>query len=165
MLNYKELVNIMQREFGPRNEPDNCFLELKSREQKMGESHYDLVQDIKKLTLLAMPNATEENRDRMARGQFLDVITDSSLRKEIYDRAPGSLDDMLWQAERSEAYKKLERTRVRGGKSAHSRALGAERGAGGQVTDVQKQVREGFLPARDSREPIGAPRPHLLFKM
>jgi hypothetical protein len=140
-LGYQELVRVMTREFGPRDEPDNCFSRLKSREQKVGESYYDLAKDIKRMTIQAMPNVDEASRDRVARSQFLDSLTDPSLRKELYDRDLGTLDEMLRQAERSAEFQKLERTRGRSGRNVHTRVVERNSVSPG---DVQRQMQEGI---------------------
>ena len=54
-MKYKELVKLMEKKFGPRECSELYFQELSKREQKAGESLYNLGQDIKRLTALAYP--------------------------------------------------------------------------------------------------------------
>ena len=112
-MKYDELVKLMGKEFGPRECSELYFHELSKREQKPGESLYDLGQDIKRLTALAYPRTERKERDRIAREHFKGAITDPELRKELFRTHPDTLEAAVQGALAVESFYRTERTKGR----------------------------------------------------
>ena len=112
-MTYRSLVRMLAKEFGPRECPENYFQELSKREQKSGESLYNLGQDIKRLTALACPRTDRVERDRIAREYFKQAVADSDIRKELFRSRPETLEDAVHAAQSIESFYRAEKNRGR----------------------------------------------------
>ena len=112
-MTYKELVQEMASEFGPRECAESYFLELSRREQGHNESLHGLGQAIRKLTALAYPKTDKLERDRVARECFKKAISDAEVRKDVFRTRPETLNQAIQAAIECESYYKTEKARSR----------------------------------------------------
>ena len=108
---FTELIAIMTREFGPRECAESYFLEFSRREQQPGENLYQLVQAIRRLTMLAYPKIDKKERDRVARETFKKAIADPDVRRDVFHARPKTLNDAIQAAIETESYYRGERSR------------------------------------------------------
>jgi hypothetical protein len=121
---YEEMLDVLEKEFGPRECPENYFLELTRREQKSNESLRELGRDIKRLSVLAYPLTHKDERDRISRDYFKKAIGDAEIRKELFRASPTSLQEAITKAEVVESFARAEQ--LRRPKTAYNRVLEAE---------------------------------------
>lgn len=141
-MTYKELVEVMTKEFGPRECPENYFQELTQREQRSGESLNSLGLDIKKLTALAHPKTDKKERDRIAREYFKKALLDPTLRQELFRSRPDTLEEAIQVAQALESFYRSEKSRGRG-KVVYNRMVEAK-----EVSSVEMAKLEARMDAR-----------------
>ena len=105
------LINKLKERYGSQNQNVIFRTELQSRTRKIGETIPELAQNIKKLTLMAYPNATKEFTDTLARDHFIEAINDETLRMKLREADPHTLSEATQIATRFEAYKTAENRR------------------------------------------------------
>ena len=82
-----------------------CFrAKLKVRKQGKDESLSSLMQDIRRMMILAYPNSSSDLRKIMAKECFLDAIYDKNLSLKIREHSPVDLDAAFQLAVKFEAY-------------------------------------------------------------
>ncbi len=140
-LAYEELVNLLKKEYGPRECVESYFLELSRREQKPGEKLYELARSIKNLTTLSHPRTDKKERDRIARQHFQNAIGDAEIRKAVFHGHPLTLDDAVTLAESVESFNNAEKSRGR-------RVVAYSRRVEG---DSRDQVQVPSLPSPEPR--------------
>ena len=76
---YAELVDLLEKRFVPVHLAENHLVELRYRQQGPKELLQELGRAIRDLTALAYPKLSEEGRDRLARGHFLDAVREQAV--------------------------------------------------------------------------------------
>ncbi|WAR05473.1 hypothetical protein MAR_020842 [Mya arenaria] len=84
---------------------------LRGRARKVGESISDLAQDIKKMTILAYPNAHIEVLETIAKNHFIDSFNEQEIRLKLREADPTTLSQADQMAIRLEAYKIADKQR------------------------------------------------------
>ena len=109
--NYNTLVKAISNRFNPDRQTELYKAQLRCRKRQPNESIPELGQAIKRIVRLAYPNANFELIDSLSRDHFLDAISDSNLRMQIYQARPTSIDEAVCVAIEFEAYQKAESQR------------------------------------------------------
>ena len=68
-------------------------MELRHRRQGVKETLQELGQSIRELATMAYPEFSDESRERLAKGHFMDAITDRAIREGIFRARPDTLDN------------------------------------------------------------------------
>ncbi len=107
-LTYGELTSRLDRRYGPGEQAKTFLTQLRAAiEKRMKE----LGQAIPRLTELAYPALPRESRERLARGHFLDVISNAEIRARVFRAHPKTLDEAIRAALETEAFLKSEQHR------------------------------------------------------
>ena len=77
--NYEQLVLKLNQRFGEENQSECFRAKLKVRKQGKDESLSSLMQDIRRMMILAYPDSSSELGKIMAKECFLDAIYDKNL--------------------------------------------------------------------------------------
>ena len=64
---YKDLVERLDRRFGPGGQADTYAVELRNRQRKRNESLQELGEAIREITAMAYPDLALEAQERLAR--------------------------------------------------------------------------------------------------
>ena len=107
-IGYTELVIALQERFQPPNQTELYRVQLRERKQRASENLSELAQDIRRLTNLAYPTAPADDRETLAKEQFLDSLHSVELRIRTKQARPSSLNDAVRHAVEMEAYYKAE---------------------------------------------------------
>lgn len=134
---YTELVDSLEKRFGPGRLAENHLMELRHRRQGPKETLQELGQSIKELSALAYPELTDEGRDRLARGHFSDAIESQAIREGIFRTTPSTLEEAVRAALATESFHKIEENRE-GRKAKFARVLEEDPDV------VFKEMREDF---------------------
>ena len=126
-ISYNELRRFLAQEYGPRECAESYFQELHRREQRPEESITQLGQAIRKLTTLAHPRTSKEERDDLAKVCFQNAIADPDVRKDVFRARPLTLNEAIRAALESESYYRAERNRKRSRSPSYVRPLSTER--------------------------------------
>ena len=108
---YSELVDSLEKRFGPGRLAENHLMELRHKRQGPKETLQELGQSIRELAALAYPELTEEGRDRLARGHFSDAIESQAIREGIFRTKPSTLEEAVRAALATESFHKIEEHR------------------------------------------------------
>ena len=111
---YGILINAIKRRFNPDRQTELYRSQLRTRKRNVNESLPELGQAIKRLVRLAYPNAGCELLDSLGRDYFLDAIGDSSVRLQIYQSRPTTIDEAVCVAIEFEAFQLSENQRMSG---------------------------------------------------
>jgi hypothetical protein len=111
---YKDIVIALERRFNPENQTELYRAQLRNRQRKTQESLPELAQDIRRLVMLAYPNASMEMQDVLAKDYFIDALDDKDLRWRIYQIKAKTLDEAVCGTIEMEAYIKAELQRTQG---------------------------------------------------
>jgi hypothetical protein len=103
--NYNQLVNVLESQFGPARQKELHVVELRNLKLKEGQSFRELARSIRKLSELAY-DANYEERERLAKVDFLSALPEGDLRKQVFLGQPSSLDEAVQLAERIAGYDK-----------------------------------------------------------
>lgn len=142
-LTYKELVELMEREYGPKECLALCFRELNDRQQKPGEKLHELGRDLKRLVGLAHPKTNKEEKDRIAMESFKRAVADPELRAELFRADPSSLDAAVRKAELVESFHKSEQAKRHPKTAVYSRAVEVTEGVGkAEMKEVQTALKD-----------------------
>src|SRR5215470_19593816 len=79
--NYNAIVRAMELRFGNENIQEVHRVQLKTRQQKSGETFQELAMDIERLVHLAYPTRTPDVNEETAVDAFIDAICDPDLKK------------------------------------------------------------------------------------
>ena len=109
--NYQKLVQALQDRFAPSNQTELYRAQLRERRQKASETLPEMGQDIRRLTNLAYPTASNELKEVLATEQFLDGLFDPEMRLKIKQARPVNLNDAIQRAVELEAFNRAERRR------------------------------------------------------
>ena len=118
---YEQLVLKLNQRFGEENQAECFRAKLKVRKQGKDESLSSLMQDIRRMMILAYPDSSSELGKIMAKDCFLDAIYDKNLSLKIREHSPADLDAAFQLAVKFEAYAQLSgpqknEDRYKGGK-------------------------------------------------
>ena len=97
------MLKLNQR-FGEENQSECFRAKLKVRKQGKDESLSSLMQDIRRMMILAYPNSSSDLGKIMAKECFLDAIFDKNLSLKIREHSPVDLDAAFQLAVKFEAY-------------------------------------------------------------
>ena len=101
---YEQLVLKLNQRFGEENQAECFRAKLKVRKQGKDESLSSLMQDIRRMMMLAYPDSSSELGKIMAKDCFLDAIYDKNLSLKIREHSPADLDAAFQLAVKFEAY-------------------------------------------------------------
>ena len=110
-LGYCQLVNLLEKRFGPGQLAEKHLMELRHRRQGAKESLQELGEAIRELSGLTYPELTEEGRDRLARGHFSDAIEEQAIREGIFRARPKTLEEAITAAIATEGFLRVEEQR------------------------------------------------------
>ena len=108
--NYEQLVLKLNQRFGEENQSECFRAKLKVRKQGKDESLSSLMQDIRRMMILAYPNSSSDLGKIMAKECFLDAIFDKNLSLKVREHSPVDLDAAFQLAVKFEAYVVLSGT-------------------------------------------------------
>ena len=115
-----ELVDRLNRKYGPDGLAENYLALLKARRQQRGETLQELADDIEKLSLQAYPEAPISFRERLMITHFQDSIVHADIRAAVHRAHPATLTAAVAAALDQEGWQKVEL-----GRSAPVRAVNA----------------------------------------
>ena len=101
---YEQLVLRLNQRFGEDSQSECFRAKLKVRKQGKDESLSSLMQDIRRMMILAYPDSSSELGKIMAKECFLDAIYDKNLSLKIREHSPVDLDAAFQLAVKFEAY-------------------------------------------------------------
>ena len=104
---YEQLVEKLNQRFGEENQAECFRAKLKVRKQGKDESLSSLMQDIRRMMILAYPDSSSELGKIMAKDCFLDAIFDKNLSLKVREHSPADLDAAFQLAVKFEAYAQL----------------------------------------------------------
>ena len=94
-LDYHVIVRAMELRFGNGNTQEVHRVQLKTRQQKSGETFQELATDIERLVHLAYPTRTSDVNEETAVDAFIDAIHDRDLKKAARLSGRRKLGDVL----------------------------------------------------------------------
>ena len=104
---YEQLVVKLNQRFGEENQAECFRAKLKVRKQGRDESLSSLMQDIRRMMILAYPDSSSALGKIMAKDCFLDAIFDKNLSLKVREHSPIDLDAAFQLAVKFEAYAQL----------------------------------------------------------
>lgn len=107
---YEALVRTMELRFGDEHMKEVYRVQLKTRQQKPGETLQELMADIERLARLAYPTLTQEILDVLVTDAFIDGVHDPELKKAIRLSGKREASDALIYALSFEAAKGTAKT-------------------------------------------------------
>uniref|UniRef100_A0A2C9M5J8 CCHC-type domain-containing protein n=1 Tax=Biomphalaria glabrata TaxID=6526 RepID=A0A2C9M5J8_BIOGL len=137
----------MELRFGDEHMKEVYRVQLKSRQQKPGETLQELMADIERLARLAYPTLTQEILEVLITDAFIDGVRDPELKKAIRLSGKREASDALVYALSFEAAKDASKT------THFSRGLHVQEE---DLTDIIRQVVETI----DDRRSQQMPRPN-----
>ena len=108
---YHELMQLLERRFGPGQRAEVYLAELRGRQRKPNESIQELGHAIRRLTALAYPELAKDAQDRLGKTHFIDAEPDKEIRVGIYRANTASLDEAIRIALEIESFMETERMR------------------------------------------------------
>ncbi len=108
---YTDMVEVLEREFGPRECKSSYILELNQVRQNAGESARELGNRIKRLTALAFrgkDEGTKATREEMALNCFTLALRRKDVRDAVFGAEFGTLKQAIDKAEYLESYHKRD---------------------------------------------------------
>ena len=102
----EEIINKLRNRFGNLDQQERFRAELKGRRRRYGESIQAVYQDVSRLLELAFPGRSGDGElyDLLARDSLLDALDDNVLRVKILEHGPKTIEDVLRQVCRYEAF-------------------------------------------------------------
>ena len=104
---YEELVDMLKARYGLKGQTEAYRLQLRTRRQSRGESLSNLMQDIRKLMVLAYPGKMSELIEEIARDVFIETLYDRNLALQVLTKEPKSLDEAFQIAVKLHSYGEL----------------------------------------------------------
>lgn len=142
LTSYESIVSSLRQRFGSDSQSEVYKLELRSRRRGPHESLSDLMQDIRRLMVLAYSATTSEMWESVAINAFLEALDDSELALEVRKRGPTSLDAAYRDALLLEGYQKASVKNETGKGRSHVRI----------TTDVTTELRRELQDMRKEVE-------------
>ena len=106
---YHELMQLLERRFGPGQRAEAYLAELRGCQRKPNEPIQELGHVIRRLTALAYPELARDAQDRLGKTHFIDAEPDKEIRVGIYRANPASLDEAIRIALEIESFMETER--------------------------------------------------------
>ncbi len=144
---YQSLVTALRDRFSPENQTELHRAELKSRTKTEKESYPELGQAIRRLVGLAYPMAPHSMLEVLAHDHFIDAITESDLRLQLYQGRPTDLKSAVSLATELEAILQVEKRRS--GNRRYARAVGPEDTTGAALKEVLQELKTGFTEIKE----------------
>ena len=98
MSSYNDVVQALRQRFGSEHQSELFRVELRNRRRRPHESLSELMQDIRRLMVLAYSSTSSEMWESVAINAFLEALDDPVLSLEVRKRAPTTLDAALKDA-------------------------------------------------------------------
>jgi hypothetical protein len=114
-LTIAELINRLDKRYGPGANADTFRAQLKNRRRGKGESLRELGEATRELVAQAYPEASHIMQERLAKDHFREALEDGELRAAIHRARPTTLDAAMEAAMEEEQYIQMEMRR--GGRS------------------------------------------------
>ena len=146
-LTYAELMDKLEKRFGPGRLSEDHLMELRHRRQGTKESLQELGQAIGELSALAYPELSEAGRDRLARGHFSDAVESQFVREGIFRARPTTLEEAVRAALATESFHKIEEQRE-GKKLKYARVLGGDTES--TLEGIKKEIQEAYQRMEDA---------------
>ena len=108
---YSELVEVLEREFGPRECKSSYIMELNQVKQRPGESARELGNRIKKLASLAFrgkDKGSKKTREEMSLNSFTLALSRKDIRDAVFGAEFSNLKQAIDKAEYLESYHKRD---------------------------------------------------------
>ena len=141
----KDWMLRLDQRFGPGQQADFHMMEVRHRRQGEVETLQELGTSIRELSALAYPEFSDDSRERLAKGHFMDAVKDREIREGIFRVNPTSLDDAIRAALQTESFLRTEEHRTNGKGRKFARVV-----AGGE-DKVSLQGLHGELRATQDR--------------
>jgi len=146
LTNYDDLSSKLKQRFGSENQCEVYKLELRNRRRGPRETLSDLMQDIRRLMVLAYSAKTSEMWESVAINAFLEAVDDPDLALEVRKRGPSTLDGAYRDALLLEGFVK---TCVKGD---HGKGKSQVRATTDKNVDLSREVEElrGLLKRQET---------------
>ncbi len=138
---YGAIVKAIELRYGDEHMQEVFRVQLKTRQQKPGESLQELEADIERLAHLSYPSATQEILDVIATDAFIDAIRDPELKQAIRISGKRKTSEALVYALSYESAKDASRNKH------HVRNLNVDE------DDLPQQIRRVVKEVMDERRP------------
>ena len=99
-----DFIAQLRARYGSANQTTLYRTQLKYRRRNRGESLAALVNDIRRMVVLAYPGPTSPMKEAVACDAFLEALGDAEMALKIREREPTTLEDAFQYALRLEAY-------------------------------------------------------------
>ena len=103
-MTYEGLVAILEQRFGTNDQAETFRTQLQCLKRKRGEPLSELMQQVRKLMVLAYPVASSDITEILAKDFFINALSDRDLILKIKEKEPKSLDEAYRMTIRFEAY-------------------------------------------------------------
>ena len=100
----KDLIRQLQARYGSANQTALYRTQLKFRRRQRGETLAELVNDVRRLIVLAYPGPSSPMKEAFACEAFLEALNDEDLALKIREKEPPTLEEAYQFAMRLEAY-------------------------------------------------------------
>src|SRR6218665_163693 len=104
----EDLIKRLRARYGGSDQTALYQTQLNTRRQKDGEEIGSLVQDIRRLMILAYPGPTTTHSEIISTRAFIDALRNKELAMKVREREPTSLDNAYNLAMKLEGYQKAE---------------------------------------------------------
>jgi len=143
-MSYADLSRKLKLQFGSEKQCEVYKLELRSRRRGPRESLSDLMQDVRRLMVLAYSAQTSEMWESVAINAFLEAVDDPDLALEVRKRGPTTLDEAYRDALLLEGFVKTCM------KTDHAKGKSQIRATSDKNLDLSHEVEElrGLLKRR-----------------
>ena len=150
---YHELMQLLERRFGPGQRAEVYLAELRGRQRKPNESIQELGHAIRRLTALAYPELARDAQDRLGKTHFIDAEPDKEIRVGIYRANPASLDEAIRIALEIESFMETERMQHGVHRSRQVRSLeGNSQRVEEELSRMRQHIQELEKELKSSKE-------------
>ena len=104
---YEDIVKTLRQRFGSEHQSEVYKIELRNRRRRNNESISELMQDIRRLMVLAYSSATSDIWESVAINAFLEALDDSELALEVRKRGPVTLESAYREAMLLDGYMRV----------------------------------------------------------
>ncbi|XP_072016698.1 uncharacterized protein [Amphiura filiformis] len=109
----EELLQRLEKRYGPGKLADSFLLQLKGRRRRPKETLRELGEAVSELVDQAYPEAPPHMRERLAKDQFKEAVDDGEMRYAIHRAHCQTLDDAVEAALEAESFIAMEGRRKR----------------------------------------------------
>ena len=139
---YAELVESLERRFGTAQQAENYLMQLRLRRQKEGESIQQLGQVVRELAMRAYPAMLMDQRERLAKGHFMEAVMDPDVREGIFRACPNTLDAAIAAALNTEGFQQLEKQRAPLQSPKHVRTTRGEESSTERLNNLERAMNQ-----------------------